>query len=101
MAATKPTSSALKVFAVLDVLLRHFANGLSNSELAKATGFTADAITRAVVTLEEAGYAERIPGTERIRPSHRFAQHAIAIMRSLESSQARINESLTRLTTQI
>lgn len=99
--ATKPTSSSLKVFAVLDALLPHFANGLSNSELAKAAGLTASAITRAVVTLEEAGYAERIPGTERIRPSHRFAQHAVAIMRSLDAARARIDESQSRLTAHI
>ncbi len=97
--ATKPTSSSLKVFAVLDVLLLHFASGMTNSELAKATGMTADAITRAVVTLEAAGYAERIPGSERIRPSHRFARHAIAILRSLDAAQARIDESRSRLTT--
>ncbi|MDH1055624.1 helix-turn-helix domain-containing protein [Aquipseudomonas alcaligenes] len=99
--ATKPTASALKVFSVLDVLLRHFANGLSNTELAKATGLSESFITRAVVTLEEAGYAERIPGSERIRPSHRFAQHAVAIMRSLDAARARIDESQSRLTTHI
>lgn len=99
--ATKPTASALKVFAVLDVLLRHFANGMSNTELAKATGFSESFITRAIVTLEEVGYAERIPGAERVRPSHRFAQHAVAIMRSLDAARARIDESQSRLTAHI
>lgn len=99
--ATKSTPSVLKVFRVLDVLVCHFANGLSNAELAKATGLSSSFITRAIVTLEEAGYAERIPGSERIRPSHRFAQRAVSIMHSLDSARARLDESHSRLTTHI
>lgn len=99
--ATKPTAAALKVFIVLDILVHHFANGMSPAELAKASGYSMSFITRAVVTLEAAGYAERIPGSERIRPSHRFAQRAVSIMHSLDSARARLDESHSRLTTHI
>lgn len=103
MAATekKGTSqSAGKVLEVLNVLLGHFAHGLTPTELAKATGLEPSAITRYVATLEERGFAERIPETGRIRPSSRLAQHAVSILRSLDSARQRIDEIANRLTTQ-
>lgn len=95
--ATQDSKSAAKVLAVLDVLLRNFAHGFSPAELVKETGFSGSDITRYVNTLEQAGYAERITETNRIRPSHRLAQKAIQIIRSLEQAHAKINESQTRL----
>lgn len=94
------TKSAGKVLSVLNVLMRHFAHGLAPGELAKATGLSASNITHYVATLEEHGFAERIPETGRIRPSHRFAQHAVSIMRSLSDAETRIKESLNRVTTE-
>ena len=104
MAATekKGTSqSAGKVLDVMNVLLGHFAHGLTPTELAKSTGLEPSAITRYVATLEEKGFAERIPETGRIRPSSRFAQHAVSILRSLDSARQRIDEMTNRLTTQL
>ena len=69
MAADKGTGqSAGKVLEVLNVLLGHFAHGLTPTDLVKATGLSASNITRYVATLEAAGFAERIPETGRIRP---------------------------------
>jgi len=82
---------------VLDVLLRNFAHGFNNTELARETGFSASDITRYVATLETAGFAERIPETGRIRPSHRHAQYAVQILKSLNSAAERIAESQNRL----
>ncbi len=101
MAADKGSSqSAGKVLDVLNVLLGHFAHGLTPTDLVKATGLSASNITRYVATLEAAGFAERIPETGRIRPSARFAQHAVSILRSLDSARQRIDEIQNRLTTQ-
>ena len=97
--ATQGNSSATKVLTVLDVLLRNFAYGFSPSELAKETGFSGSDITRYVQTLEQAGYAERIAETNRIRPSHKFAQKSIQIQRSLEQAKAKLDESQSRLLT--
>jgi DNA-binding IclR family transcriptional regulator len=72
---------------------------LSPTELAKATDLSPSNITRYVATLEEKGFAERIPETGRIRPSVRMAQSAMAIMRSLDSARNRIDELTNRLTT--
>jgi DNA-binding IclR family transcriptional regulator len=99
--ATKTSQSAGKVLDVLNVLLGHFAHGLTPTELAKATGLEPSAITRYVATLEEKGFAERIPETGRIRPATRLAQHAVSILRSLDSAKQRIDEIASRLTTQL
>ena len=102
MAADKGTGqSAGKVLDVLNVLLGHFAHGLTPTDLVKATGLSASNITRYVATLEAAGFAERIPETGRIRPSTRLAQHAVSILRSLDSARQRIDEITNRLTTQL
>jgi DNA-binding IclR family transcriptional regulator len=91
--------SAEKVLEVLTVLLGHFAYGLTPGELARATGLSPSNITRYVATLEEKGFAERIPETGRIRPSVKFAAHAIGILRSVENARSRLDELSTRLST--
>ncbi len=100
MAADKGNSqSAGKVLDVLNVLLGHFAHGLTPTDLVKATGLSASNITRYVATLEAAGFAERIPETGRIRPSVRLAQHAVGILRSLDAAKQRVDEIVHRLCT--
>ena len=100
MAADKGTGqSAGKVLEVLNVLLGHFAHGLTPTDLVKATGLSASNITRYVATLEEKGFAERIPETGRIRPSTRLAQHAVGILRSLDAAKQRVDEIVHRLCT--
>ena len=102
MSETPQTIAAAgKVLEVLNVLMGHFAHGLAPSELAKATDLSPSAITRCVATLVDAGFAERIPETGRIRPSSRLAQHAVSILRSLDSARQRIDEIQNRLTTQL
>ena len=103
MAAAEPkgtSQSAGKVLDVLNVLLGHFAHGLTPTELAKATGLEPSSITRYVATLEEKGFAERIPETGRIRPSVRLAQQAVGILRNLEAAKGRLDELTSRLTIQ-
>lgn len=96
---TGVNASALQVFKVLDVLMRHFAHGLTPGDLIKATDISGPNITRYVATLEAAGYAERISETGRIRPSIRLAQSAVAILADVERAQSRLSEIQTRLTT--
>ena len=98
---TRTNQGGEKILDVLNVLMRNFAYGLTPSELAKATGLTMSNITSYVNTLEAKGFAERIPETGRIRPSHRIAQHAVAIMKSLADVEARARESLNRITKEI
>ena len=95
--ATKSNQSATKLFTVLDVLWRNFANGYTPGDLAKATGLPASTITVYVKTLEEAGYAERIPATDRIRISVQAARKALQVMQSLDSEERRLTEIRSRL----
>lgn len=97
--ATKSNQSATKLFTVLDVLWRNFANGYTPGELAKATSLSASTVTVYVKTLEEAGYAERIPETGRIRISSHAARKALQVMQSLDSEERRITEMRNRLLT--
>jgi DNA-binding IclR family transcriptional regulator len=98
-AESKGTSqSASKVLDVLNVLMGHFAHGLTPGELAKATALSPSNITRYVATLEEKGFAERIAETGRIRPSIKLARHAVTIMRSLDGAKQRVDEIQNRLT---
>lgn len=91
-------SSTEKVLSVLNALLKNFAVGFTNTELMKLTDLPAHSITRYVVILEKTGFAERILETDRIRASHKLAQHAVAILTSLDEAKQRIDASLNRLT---
>ncbi|WP_153117398.1 helix-turn-helix domain-containing protein [Rhodocyclus tenuis] len=101
MSQPKTMAAGSKVLDVLNVLMGHFAHGLSPSELAKATDLSPPNITRYVATLIEAGFAERIPETGRIRPSTRFALQAMSIMRSVDAARGRLDELSARLNTKI
>lgn len=95
----KPNQSAAKVFTVLDVLWRNFANGYTPGELAKATGLSASNITHYVHTLVEAGYAERIHETSRVRISVAAARKALQVLQSLDAEERRLSEIKNRLHT--
>lgn len=95
--ATSTNKSAAKVFAILDVLWRNFVNGYAPGELAKATGLSPSDITRNVATLIEAGYAERIPETDRVRVSHSAAKKAVQILNNIDQHDRRLQEMRSRL----
>lgn len=97
-AKQRMSNSAVKVFKVLDVLTRNFFHGFSPTEIAAETGYSLSAINGYVNTLIEAGYAERIEETSRIRPSHRFAQKCVQIMNALNAAKNSVDSSLDRIT---
>ena len=99
MAKTKSCQSAAKVFSVLDVLFRDFQHGYTSGDLVKATQLSGPDITRFVNTLLEAGYAERIQETGRIRVSVSAARKSMQVMQSLDSAEHRIKETRGRLFT--
>jgi DNA-binding IclR family transcriptional regulator len=96
--STPPNQSALKVFRVLDVLFLNFAQGFTPSELAKLCEMAAPDITRHIKTLTEAGYAEVIPETARIRVSVGMARKAMSVLKSLEAAEDRIKDTRARIT---
>jgi len=91
-------TSAIKIFQVLDVLFLNFATGFTQTEIKEKTGLETTAVHRYVNTLIDVGYAEEIQGTKRYRPSHRFAQKSVQVMRSLDELSRSTTESLDRLT---
>lgn len=95
---TKTIQSAKNVLDVLAALSGHFEHGLTPTDLCKATGFSPSNITRYVATLEEKGFAERIPETGRIRPSAHLARHAVSILRSLDAAAERLENMKSRIT---
>lgn len=99
--ATKPNQSAIKLLTVLDVLWRNFATGYTPGDLAKATGLSASSITVYVNTLIEAGYAERIPETDRIRVSVQAARKSMQVMQSIDAEWRRFEEIKNRFLTQV
>lgn len=94
----RTSKSAVKVFQVLDVLTRNYFHGFTPTELARETGFTLSAINGYVNTLVEAGYAERIQETGRIRPGlSKFARIAVQILHAMESAGRQVNELTQRM----
>jgi DNA-binding IclR family transcriptional regulator len=92
------SKSAVKVFDVLDVLERNFVHGFSPTEIAKETGYSLSDINSYVNTLLEAGRAERIQETGRIRVSHKAAQKALQILHALDEAERQITQSRARIT---
>lgn len=89
--------SAVKIFAVLDVLWLNFAVGFTQTEIREATGLSATLVHRYIKTLIEVGYAEEINGTKRYRPSHRLAHRATLVLHSLNEIERNVKESINRL----
>ncbi|MCB1738690.1 MAG: helix-turn-helix domain-containing protein [Gammaproteobacteria bacterium] len=90
--------SATKVLKALDILLPHFAHGLTGADVARELRVQPPVAHRYLVTLEEAGFAERIQETGRWRASHRLGRAAVAIMDSLRGAENAIHTSVGRLT---
>lgn len=96
-AKQRMSGSAVKVFKVLDVLSRNFFHGFSPTEIGRETGYSLSAINGYVNTLVEAGYAERIQETGRIRPSTRYAKQAVQILHAMEAAETQVKEIKSRL----
>ncbi|MCQ8182206.1 helix-turn-helix domain-containing protein [Methylomonas sp. SURF-1] len=85
------SNSAVKVFKVLDVLNRNYFHGYTPTEIAEETGFNLSAINSYVNTLIEAGYAERIQETGRIRPGlSKFARIAVQILNAMQTAEQQV-----------
>jgi DNA-binding IclR family transcriptional regulator len=91
--------SALRPLAVLNLLLPHFVEGLSPGEIVKETGFAFPVVSHAIDTLVETGFADRIEGSNRVRPSMRLGRAAVGIFHSIDHSRRRLSETEARLNT--
>ncbi|VFN01447.1 MAG: IclR helix-turn-helix domain-containing protein [Candidatus Kentron sp. G] len=89
--------SLTKGLKALDILFRHFAEGETATGIARGAGWSLAQATRALATMEEAGYAERIPATGRWRVSHEIARRAMDVHYGLIKLQADTAESMRRV----
>jgi len=100
MATTETVASAGAVLDVLDLLFRaDYSVGLTPGDVRRELGLSGSAVTRYLATLDDRGAIERISGTDRVRPSIRWAQRAAGILRSLDDAERRAAELAKRITT--
>lgn len=97
--AARAPEASRTTLRILTLLMRHFAHGMTNKDIAQALKLNPSAVTRHVQALEEEGFAERVPETGRIRPSVRLAQAAVAIQKSLADATSRYQELQSRIHT--
>jgi DNA-binding IclR family transcriptional regulator len=95
----RPPQASLTTLKVLRLLEKHFAYGLANKDIAEGAGISQSQAIHHVAALIEAGYAERIPETGRLRPSVRYAQAAVTIMREVDRAAGRFTEIQSRFHT--
>ena len=84
--------AVVRALRVMDVLWDHAAHGLSSTEAAEAAREGRSYTTRALQTLEAAGYVTRHPETGRWAPAPRLARLATRYHRALGQARARIDE---------
>lgn len=75
------TSSTLKAFGVLEVLLRH-RRPMSLAELVQHTGIPKPSLHRTLALFEEAGFLVREPGGRTYAPGDRLTRFAFDVLRS-------------------
>lgn len=101
MSATKPTAattSALKVLDVLEALSGYAVNGVSNKALAELCRTDAAAITRAVSTLIEKGWARKEEATGHFHPTAQFTRLAFTVLADFQKAEQRLADGKTHFT---
>lgn len=84
---------------LLDSLWDHFAHGLLPSEIAQAARESPSYVSRALRTLEAAGWVEQDATTHRWRPSVRLVRRLGQVQRDMARTQDRLTELATRINT--
>ena len=97
----KPVESALKVLKIIPVLAGHEFTGKTPGEIATAIGVGAASVGHYLVTLEAAGFAERIPDTGNWRLGPAPVRIGLAYMRHLDAAERKMAEIKNRFTREI
>ena len=84
---------------LMDVLWESFAVGMTSGEVAKAAKESPSYATRALQTLHQSGWVEKVPETERWRPSVRAARRLAAVQRDMDRQDQRLSELRARVAT--
>lgn len=87
-----------RILTLVLALFGDAVNGYSPSQLAKATGAPASAVTRDLDNLRTAGLAERDEATGHWRLTPRLPQQAIKVFNAIDATQRRVDEARNRFT---
>lgn len=97
MAADKhicdPQQRALRL---LSILAGNEVTGLTNADVAKQLGCSPPIAVRDLANLQAAGFAERVPETERWRLAPQIVQIALKHMAAMERAASRLAETRNR-----
>lgn len=94
----KPVESALRVLQIIPILAGHEFIGKTPGEIAKATGSSPSQVGHYLVTLEAAGFAERVPDTGNWRLGPALPRIGLAFMRHLSAQEQKLAEITNRFT---
>ncbi|MBF0309484.1 MAG: helix-turn-helix domain-containing protein [Magnetococcales bacterium] len=99
MAPPTTIQASEKTLDILELLIGHFAHGLTSGDIVRSSGLDAVTVGRHLQTLIKKGFVEILPETGRFRLSVRFARIGISIMRQIGEAQNALEQTLQRLTT--
>lgn len=97
---TEAITALQKGLRVLKLLPGHALDGLSNLQLAQASGFSPSAVTRILQVLIEEGLAEKTE-SGRFVPGMGLARLGVRTLDELDKSQQRIDEMRARIAASI
>lgn len=92
-------ASQQRILKVMLVLFGHELQGLSPSDVAKACGISGANATRDIANLVNAGVAERLPGSDRIRISPLLARKSVATLQAFDRARSELDALSTRYLT--
>ncbi len=86
---------AARTFALVELLVSHALDGMSNAEIADKLGTSRSNVSRDLATLMEAGWAEQLPGG-RFVVTPRLVGLLRAYNLAMSAAQARIDQFQAR-----
>jgi len=81
-----------RLLQIIDLLAGHEVQGLLPSEIAKAIGSGAPLVTRDMANLQQAGWAERTPKSDRWRLSPHVIQLSLRYAAGLAESERALKD---------
>lgn len=85
-----------RLLAVIRTMAGHEVDGLAPGQIAKMAECAPSQVTRDLANLKHAGWAEKLPGTERWRLGPTPVQIGLRHMGALERAKARLAETTQR-----
>lgn len=85
-------SAADRVLDVLEVLCAHPISGVTNSDIAHATGSTPSQVTRDMAVVIRKGWARKREESGRFHPAPAFTALSFRVLDELNSAQQRMDD---------